>query len=257
MTQLLLIPDPRPLVERLGREFFRQAPESAGVYLMRDAADTVLYVGKARNLRKRLASYRVANPDRLRRRHLRLLRAVARIELQECADEASALATESQLLRGLRPRFNRAGTWPASPRFLAWRMSGEGLDLAILPTAQPGWFCHGPVGGIAIPLRAALVRLLWCAVHPERGLAEMPHGWFRGQQRETVTIPRHQSPPARFEESTACLSALFAGDSEDFVGWIRECASAQCHPFEVAVRETDLETVPEWFGTATQPASMR
>ena len=41
MTQLLLIPDPRPLVERLGCEFFRQAPESAGVYLMRDAADTL------------------------------------------------------------------------------------------------------------------------------------------------------------------------------------------------------------------------
>ena len=47
---------------------------------------------KARNLRKRSSSYRVANPDRLARRHLRLLRAVARVELQECADEASALA---------------------------------------------------------------------------------------------------------------------------------------------------------------------
>ena len=47
MTQMLLFPDPRPLVERLGAEFFRQAPERPGVYLMRDAADTVLYVGKA------------------------------------------------------------------------------------------------------------------------------------------------------------------------------------------------------------------
>src|SRR5437016_7389662 len=114
MTQLLLIPDPRPLVERLGREFFRQAPESAGVYLMRDATDTVLYVGKARNLRKRLASYRVANPDRMRPRHLRLVRAIARIDLQECSDESSALARESELLLELRPRFNRAGTWPRS-----------------------------------------------------------------------------------------------------------------------------------------------
>ena len=59
MAQLLLFPDPQPLVERLGRDFFRQAPE---VYLMRDAADTVLYVGKAKSLRQRLANYRVANP---------------------------------------------------------------------------------------------------------------------------------------------------------------------------------------------------
>src|SRR5712671_4839036 len=112
MTQMLLLPDPRPLVDRLGPEFFRQAPERPGVYLMRDAADTVLYVGKAKNLRKRLASYRVANPDRMRRRQLRLLRAVSRIELQELPDEPAALARESELLRSLRPRFNRAGTWP-------------------------------------------------------------------------------------------------------------------------------------------------
>jgi excinuclease UvrABC nuclease subunit len=76
MAQMLLFADPRPLVERLGPEFFRRAPQSPGVYLMRDRADSVLYVGKAKNLRKRLASYRVANPERLPRRHLRLLRAV-------------------------------------------------------------------------------------------------------------------------------------------------------------------------------------
>ena len=39
--QMLLFPDPRPLVERLGKNFFLQVPESPGVYLMRDVADTV------------------------------------------------------------------------------------------------------------------------------------------------------------------------------------------------------------------------
>ena len=61
-------------MERLGLAFFRQAPEKPGVYLMCDGANTVLYVGKAKNLRKRLASYRVANPDRLPCRHLRCAR---------------------------------------------------------------------------------------------------------------------------------------------------------------------------------------
>src|SRR5229473_5338119 len=152
MTQMLLIPDPRPLVDRLGREFFRQAPEKPGVYLMRDASDTVLYVGKAKNLRKRLASYRVANPDRMPRRHLRLLRAVERIELQPCADESSALARESSLLRALRPRFNRAGAWPGTPRFVTWRVTGEGLDLAVKEAAEPGWHNYGPLGVSAMHL---------------------------------------------------------------------------------------------------------
>ena len=109
-VQRLLFPDPQPLVERLGGDFFRQLPEQPGVYLMRDANDTILYVGKAKNLRKRLGTYRVANPDRLSRRHLRLLRSVMRIEIQECPDELAALAREADLLRTVRPRFNRAGT---------------------------------------------------------------------------------------------------------------------------------------------------
>ena len=113
--------DPQPLVERLGLDFFRQLPECPGVYLMRDATDAILYVGKAKNLRKRLGSYRVANPDRMPRRHLRMLRAVERIELQECPDETSALAKESEWLRALKLRFNRADTWPTPPRFLVWR----------------------------------------------------------------------------------------------------------------------------------------
>ncbi|MBI4660259.1 MAG: GIY-YIG nuclease family protein [Verrucomicrobia bacterium] len=50
----MLFPDPQPLVERLGRDFFRQFPEGPGVYLMRDAHEAILYIGKAKNLRKRL-----------------------------------------------------------------------------------------------------------------------------------------------------------------------------------------------------------
>jgi len=67
MSQILLIPDPRPLDERLGRKFFQHAPKHSGVYVMRDAAGKVLYVGKAKNLRQRLQNYRVANPDRMPR----------------------------------------------------------------------------------------------------------------------------------------------------------------------------------------------
>ena len=94
-----LFPPAQPLVERLGREFFTKVTERPGVYLMRDAQEKILYVGKAKNLRKRLNSYRVANPDRMARRHLRMLRQVTRIELQECADEMAALAKEAELLR--------------------------------------------------------------------------------------------------------------------------------------------------------------
>src|SRR5437016_7928181 len=119
----------KPLVERLGKKFFRKIPARPGVYKMHDATGNLLYVGKAKNLRKRLGSYRVANPERMPRRHLRMLRAVVRIDLEECADERSALMRESELLLKLRPKFNRAGTWPAPPRFLVWRALAQNLEL--------------------------------------------------------------------------------------------------------------------------------
>jgi excinuclease ABC subunit C len=71
---------------------------------MRNKTGVVLYVGKAKNLRQRLGSYRVANPERVSRRHLRLLREVTSIEVELCSSETTALALEARLLRRLKPR---------------------------------------------------------------------------------------------------------------------------------------------------------
>jgi predicted GIY-YIG superfamily endonuclease len=245
MKQMLLFPDPRPLVERFGADFFRQAPQNAGVYLMRDRAEAVLYVGKAKNLRKRLASYRVANPERMPRRRLRLLRAVARIEFQQCADEASALARESELLLSLRPRFNRAGTWRAEPRFLAWRVTGEALELAITRDQRPDWHSHGPMGAGATHIRAPLVRLLWCALHPQRGLGRMPEGWFCGRLGEVATIPLNAAGAPKLELAAALLAEFFAGHADRLITWIQECTS-MLHPFDLTVRQEDLQTLSDY-----------
>ena len=125
MAQLLLLPDPRPLDRRLGRKFFRKAPRRPGVYLMKDAGDRVLYVGKAKDLKQRLNHYRTANPDRMPRRHLRMVNEVSRIEFQFCATEAAALKHEKKLIRSLKPKFNRAGVWPGKSKFIVWRMVDE------------------------------------------------------------------------------------------------------------------------------------
>ena len=73
------------------------------------------------------------------------MRAVERIDLHECPDETSALAREAELLRRLRPRFNRAGTWPGRPRFLGWRVTEEGLALAVNGETKSEWHSQGPV----------------------------------------------------------------------------------------------------------------
>lgn len=123
-TQLWLWPPPRPLVERFGSDFFRRVPASPGVYLLCGPDAGVLYVGKAKDLRRRLATYRVANPERLPRRMLRLLQQVTRIEWDLCSTEAAAEHREELLICVLNPKFNRAGkVWPSPTAWRDWQPS--------------------------------------------------------------------------------------------------------------------------------------
>jgi hypothetical protein len=232
-----MFPDPRPLVERLGKDFFRQLTDRPGVYLMQDAAGLVLYVGKAKNLRQRLSHYRVANPDRMGRRHLHLLRQVVRIELQECADELAALAREAELLRALKPKFNRAGVWPATPRFLVWRWVGRTVELATSETPAIGWLVFGPFGSGVVFLRAALVRLLWYALNPASGSTSMPQGWFHGRLGAVAAIEANSGGV------DLVLAKLFEGDTDGFVAWIGERTTLLVKAYDLEMRDADLETV--------------
>jgi excinuclease ABC subunit C len=83
----------------------RLAPTSPGVYRMLNAANDVLYVGKAKNVRKRLTSYARVNapqPARI----LRMIAATVTVEIISTSTETEALLLEANLIKQLRPRFN-------------------------------------------------------------------------------------------------------------------------------------------------------
>src|SRR5437868_2087297 len=83
----------------------RLAPTSPGVYRMLNAANDVLYVGKAKNVRKRLSSYaRVSAPQPAR--ILRMIAATVTVEIVSTTTETEALLLEANLIKQLRPRFN-------------------------------------------------------------------------------------------------------------------------------------------------------
>jgi len=83
----------------------RHAPTSPGVYRMLNAANDVLYVGKAKNVRKRLSSYaRVSAPQPAR--ILRMIAATVTVEIISTSTETEALLLEANLIKQLRPRFN-------------------------------------------------------------------------------------------------------------------------------------------------------
>jgi excinuclease ABC subunit C len=99
------------------REQLARLPDSPGVYLYRDAADTVLYVGKAKSLRKRVLSYFRAplspddpaslapRPD-VHPKTAELVERIDRVEVLITSGESEALILEANLVKRHRPQFN-------------------------------------------------------------------------------------------------------------------------------------------------------
>jgi len=85
----------------------RAFPQTPGVYLMKDAAGVVIYVGKAKNLRARAGSYflKAAAEDR---RTTDLVTEIHDIDFVPAESEVDALLVESRLIKDVQPKYNRS-----------------------------------------------------------------------------------------------------------------------------------------------------
>ena len=84
----------------------RKFPTCPGVYLMKNAAGVVIYVGKATNLRSRAGSYflKAALADS---RTGHWVREIADADFMECESEVDALLVESRLIKDIQPQYNK------------------------------------------------------------------------------------------------------------------------------------------------------
>ena len=86
------------------KEAVKNFPDAPGVYLMKDSVGEVLYVGKAKSLKKRVLSYFLKNQVALKTQVM--LGFAARIEYIPTSSEHEALILEADLIKRTRPRFN-------------------------------------------------------------------------------------------------------------------------------------------------------
>ena len=112
LAEVVELAAPRARRLHARRSLIAGAPMTPGVYLFRDRNDTVLYVGKARDLRARLRSYFAG--DRQRPAVEAALGALARVEWRELGSELEASLEELRLIRELRPPANTRGARPQS-----------------------------------------------------------------------------------------------------------------------------------------------
>ena len=129
----------------------RDVPHKPGVYLMRDRFHRVIYVGKARNLRKRVSHY--FTPSRAMRADLKtraLIEAIWDFEWHTVASEPEALLLEGKLIKEFRPRYNvsfrddkrfllvKCDTREDWPRFRLTRMKNDESARYFGPFAHAG-----------------------------------------------------------------------------------------------------------------------
>ncbi len=93
------------------RERIRQLPSGPGVYLFKDDAGVVLYIGKAKTLRSRVASYFQPGADLASSRGPDIARMIDQlvcdVDWLECDSEVDAMLRESRLIKDIQPRFNK------------------------------------------------------------------------------------------------------------------------------------------------------
>ena len=94
--------NPQPVFDH--KDFLATVNSKPGVYRMIDRQDKVIYVGKAKNLKKRLASY--FRKTGLSTRIISLVNNINRIEIINTRTESEALLLENDLIKNLNPRYN-------------------------------------------------------------------------------------------------------------------------------------------------------
>ncbi|HUG19322.1 MAG TPA: excinuclease ABC subunit UvrC [Planctomycetaceae bacterium] len=87
------------------RDKVKSFPSGPGVYLMKDAQERVIYIGKAVNLKSRVISY-FTKAAEIDRRTADLIHAIADVDFIESDSEVDALLLEARLIKDIQPRFN-------------------------------------------------------------------------------------------------------------------------------------------------------
>jgi excinuclease ABC subunit C len=102
-------PDPQKMVSQELKSKLRDVPHQPGVYIMKDRLGSIIYVGKALDLKRRLSSY--FTPSRKNRANLKtraLMDSIHDFEIHIVRNEQESLLLEGKLIKDYRPRYNVA-----------------------------------------------------------------------------------------------------------------------------------------------------
>lgn len=113
----------------------KKLPSSPGVYLMKDSLDTIIYVGKSKNLKSRVGSYFV-NSKSHSPKVIKLVKNLKDFDFILTDTEFEALLLECRLIKEIKPRYNRQMKSPEGYCYIEIKMDERYPDIEIV--SQPG-----------------------------------------------------------------------------------------------------------------------
>jgi hypothetical protein len=198
--------------ERFGAAFYDEIPAKPGVYRFEKEDGTILYVGKAKNLRRRLSQYRNAKRRKKSMKMRTIVAGAARLTFETCTSESEALLLENRWIQEHRPPLNVSGAFSFLYPLIGLRL--EGSILTLVTTTQPeafadrGFEWHGAFRSRFWVKEAfyAFQELLTFVGHPQNKNREPRVKYAR--LCVLRGIPAHWTAP---------LSSFFRGDSDEIL----------------------------------------
>lgn len=249
MKQQRLFEHYNPMEERLSKEFFNELPAKAGIYKMYGAGEDLLYVGKAKNLRNRLFTYRRAKMNTASRKTVRLIRMTHQVEVTICETEKEALLLENKLIRKHQPEFNYAKKQPETYYFIALQSTKSGLKFSLQMHVPDKELVFGAFKGHRIVRKTVggIIRILYMLENRVESAFDLP------------SILTQKLTPMKYEltlsEETATegkvfklLTAFLSGENKKLITWImRHCKKrGLLESFAGSMILDDLEAM-KWF----------
>jgi hypothetical protein len=202
--------------QKFGADFLSAVPTCPGVYRYLGKRGEVLYVGKAKNLRRRLSNYRIASRKKSHRKMRKLVRLATGLEIEPVKTEEEALILEGELIRSLRPPYNVEGAY----EFLYPSLGLGSWDkhLLLCVSTQPELYADLPLrfyGCFRSRLRVlssfkALTELLTLIGHREKATRLPTAPRLRGSR----LVGFRQIP----SEVLALLPGFFSGEDSQLLG---------------------------------------
>jgi len=239
----------RKFIESIGRDFFKELPKEPGIYCFFDAKDHLIYVGKAKSLRRRLNDYKNVNCSNSSKKVRKMLRMVGRISFEVLASEEEALIRENKLLREHRPPYNIVNTRPDTYYFIQLRERGMQLELRLgtklEASDKKGDFLYGAFKGRQRVREsfAALHRVLWFIKYQDDALS-----WPSRLLREKLSYRFHIDFDER-EDWLRLFKQFMKGSSGKLLDYLEALAEAQgfgsC--FSDHILRNDRELLQEFY----------